>query len=518
MKSLDQIEPRTPISSLPFIITSPGSYYVTSNLTGLVNQNGISISASNVTIDLNGFTLSGGGGGSGEAIWSPTAQQNLVVRNGTVRGWPGSGVNFYDAGSSLTVVQNIQSISNGFTGIAVRNGSRVTDCVTTGNNLRGIIVDNDVLVEHCKTTGSSLFGIGAGSNCQLFDNQITGNTNGLSITGTSNIVRGNIVRLNTVNYSLAQGNQLDILLCQIPETISWPAKVKLAGSMSVSSGNAITINAGGVTLDLNGFTLSSTENPAGTNSAVLLTSPVTNVTVLNGNISSGVVNNAGTYSGRGFGYGIYGGSTTTPVNVRVSGVSVSGCLNLGIYLGTISVVESCSVTTMGASGIFAGVVSNCKVNDCGIDGILADTAKNCDALNCAGDAIHANVANNCQGSSSGSGDGIFARTANNCSGTSNSGTGVSATVATSCYGTSGSGAGLVATAASGCYGLSINSYGIYAVNAIGCYGESSSATGLNANNAAFCTASGLTAIRANIANGCMANAGTVSVTNKYNMP
>jgi len=518
MKSLDQIEPRTPISFLPFTITTPGSYYLTTNLTGVANQNGISISTNNVTIDLNGFTLSGGGGGSGEAIWSPTAQQNLIVRNGTVRNWPGSGINFYDGGSSLTIVQNIQSISNGFTGFAIKNGSRVTDCIATGNGLRGFIVDNDCLVEHCKAAGSALFGIGAGSNCQLLNNQSIGNTNGLSITGTNNIVAGNIVRLNMANYSLAQGNQLDLLLCQVPETISWPAKVKLAGSMSVTSGNAITINASGVTVDLNGFTISSTENPAGTSAAIFL-GTVTNVTILNGIISSGVVNNAGTYSGKGFGYGIFTGTGATS-NVRVSGISVSGCQNVGIALGDDdSLVESCTVTTMGASGISATVVSNSKVKDCGIIGILAETANNCYAENCVSDAINVNVANNCEGGSSGDGDGITSESANNCIGSSNMGAGVSSSVANNCRGSSLSGTGLEANTANDCYGSSNDSYGINAGTTMGCAGTSINGIGLAAYNAAFCTGSSSgTAIRATIANGCIANGGTNSVTYKYNMP
>src|SRR5215471_8280416 len=32
MRSLDQIEPRTPISSAPFMISQAGSYYLTTNL------------------------------------------------------------------------------------------------------------------------------------------------------------------------------------------------------------------------------------------------------------------------------------------------------------------------------------------------------------------------------------------------------------------------------------------------------------------------------------------------------
>ena len=61
MKTLNQIEPRTPISSLPFTISSSGSYYVTGNL-GITGQNGITINQDNVTLDLGGFTLSRGSG------------------------------------------------------------------------------------------------------------------------------------------------------------------------------------------------------------------------------------------------------------------------------------------------------------------------------------------------------------------------------------------------------------------------------------------------------------------------
>ena len=62
MKSLDQIEPRTPITYDGYYISSPGSYYVTTNLTGSVygvpgSPYGIYIASDNVTVDLNGFTL-----------------------------------------------------------------------------------------------------------------------------------------------------------------------------------------------------------------------------------------------------------------------------------------------------------------------------------------------------------------------------------------------------------------------------------------------------------------------------
>ena len=65
----------------------------------------------------------------------------------------------------------------------------------------------------------------------------------------------------------------------------------------------------------------------------MLDSGLRNITIVNGFIQGGVTNNgSGTYSGSGFAYGIsYSG--TGPVNTRVSGVSVAGCLYFGIYLG-----------------------------------------------------------------------------------------------------------------------------------------------------------------------------------------
>ena len=57
-KTLDQVEPRMPISTYGTNITASGSYYLTANLTSAsTTQDAITISADNVTIDLNGFAL-----------------------------------------------------------------------------------------------------------------------------------------------------------------------------------------------------------------------------------------------------------------------------------------------------------------------------------------------------------------------------------------------------------------------------------------------------------------------------
>src|ERR1044071_6605833 len=87
--------------------------------------------------------------------------------------------------------------------------------------------------------------------------------------------------------------------------ISQPGSYYLTTNITVTSGDAITIATNGVTLDLNGFTILSTEtSPNGT--AIVLIG-VRDIHISNGFIRGGVTNNgSGVYNGPGFGNGIHG--------------------------------------------------------------------------------------------------------------------------------------------------------------------------------------------------------------------
>jgi hypothetical protein len=86
MKTLAQIEPRTPISSVPFTITSPGAYYLTTNLT-VSSGNAISIATNGVTLDLNGFIISStAASAAGYGIFLNTALRNIKIVNGLIQG------------------------------------------------------------------------------------------------------------------------------------------------------------------------------------------------------------------------------------------------------------------------------------------------------------------------------------------------------------------------------------------------------------------------------------------------
>lgn len=311
-----------------------------------------------------------------------------------------------------------------------------------------------------------------------------------------------------------------------PFVITNPGAYYLTANLTITSGNAIVIATNGVSLDLNGFTLKSSEtSPAGY--AVLINSGLHNLTIVNGFIEGGITNNgSGVYSGPGFFGGIsVAPFTTFPLNARISGVSVTGCQNYGIYVGQgdATVVESCTVRVMGGSGIVASTVRSCLAKDCGGTAILgtqvsdtrgegggygvyamsanncygfspgstglnASTAENCVGVSIAGTGLDAGNANNCSGFSTNS-IGLFANTANNCYGSSTNYTGLDAAyAANNCAGYSIAGAGLVAGTATGCYGYSNGSgTGLYlSGNGINCSGTSNSGFGLygygNLNN------------------------------------
>ena len=256
-----------------------------------------------------------------------------------------------------------------------------------------------------------------------------------------------------------------------PFTIAQPSSYYLTANLNVSSGNAITVTTNDVTLDLNGFTISSTEaTPTGT--GILFVGAVTDIIIRNGHIKGQVAYSGGNYVGSGFANGIEE-SGSAPLNVRVTGVTVSGCLDDGIAIGSInsSTVESCNVWTVGGYGIEASSV-------------IHSTAKTCGNV-----AVSADSASDSNGDCSGSADGLDATySAINCTGSSAAGIGLSAAAAQNCYGFSvGTNPGLSATIAQNCCGESINGFGLYASVAIGCYGSSVGWTGLVTTIANSCS-------------------------------
>lgn len=75
----------------PYQITASGSYVLTSNLTLGGGANALTLAASGITLDLNGFSIVGSGLGclaaSDRAIAATGSQSQIVIKNGTIRGF-----------------------------------------------------------------------------------------------------------------------------------------------------------------------------------------------------------------------------------------------------------------------------------------------------------------------------------------------------------------------------------------------------------------------------------------------
>lgn len=226
-----------------------------------------------------------------------------------------------------------------------------------------------------------------------------------------------------------------IPISSAPYFILKPGAYYLTTNLTGNGSDAIDIDTNGVTLDLNGFTISSTAVTGGAGVG-FQANALSDITICNGHIAGGFTNNAGVYAGNGFTYGIAYFTATPPANIRVIGVSISGCRDYGIYLnvGTSSLVESCTVHTASIYGIYASTIKDSTAMDCGSIAIDGDTVFNCHGQGSgSGFGISATIAQNCYGSSTGSGGGIsVSGVATGCYGSSVSGIGITAHIANSC--------------------------------------------------------------------------------------
>lgn len=167
-----------PPSVFPITISSPGSYALRSNLTVPGATPAITITADNVTLDLNGFSINGAGGAAVgiHGISAPDpAQRNITVRNGIVRNFAGDGINLQGRGHT---VQDIKASDNASTGITISEGSTVQRCVSTANSV----------------------GIGTGTGCHVLQNVCSSNT----VHGIS-VAQANTVSQNTCANNLSAG-------------------------------------------------------------------------------------------------------------------------------------------------------------------------------------------------------------------------------------------------------------------------------------------------------------------------
>jgi len=174
-------------------------------------------------------------------------------------------------------------------------------------------------------------------------------------------------------------------------TISQPGSYYLTANVALTGGNGITITNGPVTIDLNGFSVSTTA--AATGSGILATTGST-VIVSNGSIScSGSVNGTtGAITGQSFEYGI---NMFSSFQATVTKVNISGISNKAIYLDKdyATSIESCTALNC-VNGFEAATISNCTATAIGQFAIVGELVSNCVGKSYVGTGISGLLVNN----------------------------------------------------------------------------------------------------------------------------
>jgi hypothetical protein len=265
MKTLAQIEPRTPIPSLPYTITNSGSYYLTTNLVGIGGSAGVTINANNVTLDLNGFTLQGVPL-SGNGIYVANSFTNLVFRNGSITGWGSHGIDTYSAAFPRNMVFDRLTISgNAQRGIFSEAGCIVRDCLFIGNGSDGFnSVGGEItgcLARNNGGYGFSVYGAelhqcvgeyntGGGfslSYSRALDcNSKQNSGNGFTCVGAGDAIRGCRSANNTGNgvQTLADANGTVVQDCEIANNSGYGIYTTGVGAATIA-GNNLTLNGFG---------------------------------------------------------------------------------------------------------------------------------------------------------------------------------------------------------------------------------------------------------------------------------
>jgi parallel beta-helix repeat protein len=197
-----------PITACGTIISAPGSYVVTANLTARSTAVPcINVTSPAVTIDLGGFTLTGKGGSPGISSGSSSSTSGtLTVVNGLIKLFK-IGINAPVIGNTIN---NVQIISNQGAGAVLGDDAQVrhSDFVNNGTSGSGdgLVVGSNALITDSTFVSNKGNGFQAkGAGAAVTTSRSTGNTLDGFLTHGNSALRSNTATGNAQFGFLDQG-------------------------------------------------------------------------------------------------------------------------------------------------------------------------------------------------------------------------------------------------------------------------------------------------------------------------
>jgi hypothetical protein len=183
-------------SKFPINIAKSGSYILKHNLVPPANITAINITANDVSLDLNGFTITGTP--TVPTVWAiQSTSTGVIVRNGQVTGL------CLSLGQNA-LVEDVLALNCAMTaGVIVGSNSSVSRSVATSDFIGINCSGSNCSLSDNTVSGSSLHGIGcSGNGCNFSRNTANGNGigptvgNGLDCNGTGCLFNGNVSNAN----------------------------------------------------------------------------------------------------------------------------------------------------------------------------------------------------------------------------------------------------------------------------------------------------------------------------------
>jgi hypothetical protein len=397
MKSLDQLEPRTPLSAATapgsatatHVISSPGSYYLTGNLSAAPGKHGIEIASTGVTLDLNGFSLIGDGSAACGIILAPSGASLAQIRihGGQIRFFGQDGIRATNGLIDDLTVSQVQIRVSGV-GLDV---SRASPALLTHLNVyggssgilasfTGSIVQDSVVSRVAGTSVTSGIGVSANLIARCLVGQMTGAT--APLRGDS-IFDSSVVNCSSAAATFIAAIQgRDVRNCRV-DTFSQLAagSTAVTGISSTTATHCLVNNlhsaatgnlSGIVASDVSQSRVENIGNNGDTNAALIQGINAS------GSVDSSAVNLLGSTTFTGNMVGIRGSRNVVDCSASLlrAGGSIVGiaagfnCQNSSVS----SLVQTASSLTV--TGIQAALISECTAHTLSANNGLAQYALN----------------------------------------------------------------------------------------------------------------------------------------------
>jgi hypothetical protein len=221
--------PATAITSIPaggFPITTPGNYYLATNLT-VTGAVGIVVTASEVTIDLNGRTLSGSGPAGFQTGILVSGGQDVIVQQGDIDNFR-TGIFWLPGAAGINAKNRVEDVNfnNNEIGVMSESGTSnwVKQCVIDGGDV-GVFLNDD---------------IGSRVSHSIFEEQQASQSVGVGTAILTTASRGNLFDENLIAHATSRGGNAAGIIASSADKVRFDSFVNYAATVPIIGAKDLT--------------------------------------------------------------------------------------------------------------------------------------------------------------------------------------------------------------------------------------------------------------------------------------